>query len=107
MVPPMMDEADSCSRGTSRSANSAPAARTIRRTRDCDPFGFPQNMTQEIRGMTITTLPTRTFLLLQYTDLFRGTRSLTGEHFRQRGRQKQRGPRSGVQRILDRSLEIM
>ena len=24
-------------------------------TRYCDPFGFPQNMTQEIRGMTIAT----------------------------------------------------
>src|SRR6476646_3718549 len=28
-------------------------------SRYCDPFGVPQNMTQEIRGMTITTLPTR------------------------------------------------
>ena len=40
-------------------------------TRYCDPFGFPQNMTEEIRGMTITTLPDRTFLLLQYMDLWR------------------------------------
>ena len=32
---------------------------------------FPQNMTQEIRGMTITTMPNRTFLLLQYMDLWR------------------------------------
>jgi hypothetical protein len=40
-------------------------------SRYCDPFGFPQNMTQEIRGMTITTLPTRTFVLLQYMDLWR------------------------------------
>jgi hypothetical protein len=40
-------------------------------SRYCDPFGVPQNMTQEIRGMTITTLPNRTFLLLQYMDLWR------------------------------------
>ena len=40
-------------------------------SRYCDPFGFPQNMTQEIRGMTITTLSNRTFLLLQYMDLWR------------------------------------
>src|SRR5258707_794117 len=40
-------------------------------SRFCDPFGFPQNMTQEIRGMTITTLSNRTFLLLQYMDLWR------------------------------------
>ena len=40
-------------------------------TRYCDPFGFPQNMTQEIRGMTITTTPNRTFILLQYMDLWR------------------------------------
>ena len=40
-------------------------------TRYCDPFGFPQNMTQEIRGLTIATTPNRTFLLLQYMDLWR------------------------------------
>ena len=40
-------------------------------SRYCDPFGFPQNMTQEIRGMTITTLPNRTFILLQYMDVWR------------------------------------
>ena len=39
--------------------------------RYCDPFGVPQNMTQEIRGMTFTTLPNRTFLLLQFQDLWR------------------------------------
>jgi len=39
--------------------------------RYCDPFGFPQNMTDEIRGLTITTLPSRTFILLQYMDLWR------------------------------------
>jgi hypothetical protein len=40
-------------------------------TRYCDPFGFPQNMTNEIRGMTITTLSNRTFILIQYMDLWR------------------------------------
>ena len=40
-------------------------------TRYCDPFGFPQNMTQEIRGMTIATIPNRTLILLQYMDLWR------------------------------------
>src|SRR5438093_5393004 len=40
-------------------------------SRYCDPFGFPQNMTNEIRGMTITTMPNRTFILLQYMGLWR------------------------------------
>jgi len=39
--------------------------------RYCDPVGFPQNMTNQIRGMTITTLPNRTFVLLMYMDLWR------------------------------------
>jgi hypothetical protein len=39
--------------------------------RYCDPFGFPQNMTNENRGMTIVTTPNRTFILLQYMDLWR------------------------------------
>ena len=49
----------------------SPAGTNDPHTRYCDPFGFPQNMTQEIRGMTVTTLPNRTFLLLQYMDLWR------------------------------------
>jgi hypothetical protein len=40
-------------------------------TRYCDPFGFPQNMTNEIRGMTITASSNRTFILIQYMDLWR------------------------------------
>jgi hypothetical protein len=40
-------------------------------SRYCDPFGLPQNMTNEIRGMTVTTLPNRTFILLQYMDVWR------------------------------------
>src|SRR5580765_576662 len=40
-------------------------------TRYCDPFGFPQNMTNEIRGITFTTTPNRTFILLEYMDVWR------------------------------------
>ncbi len=40
-------------------------------TRYCDPFGFPQNMTNEIRGMTITNMGNRTFILIQYMDVWR------------------------------------
>ena len=40
-------------------------------SRYCDPFGFPQNMINEIRGMTITTLPNRTFILIQYMNVWR------------------------------------
>jgi len=40
-------------------------------TRYCDPFGFPQNMTNEIRGMTITTMSDRTFILIQYMNVWR------------------------------------
>jgi hypothetical protein len=40
-------------------------------SRYCDPFGFPQSMTNEIRGMTITTMPNRTFILLEYMDVWR------------------------------------
>src|SRR5690242_12821901 len=46
----------------------SPAGTNDPHTRYCDPFGFPQNMTNEIRGMTIATLPDRTFILLQYMD---------------------------------------
>lgn len=49
----------------------SPAGTNDPHTRYCDPFGFPQNMTNEIRGMTITTTPTRTFLLIQYMDVWR------------------------------------
>jgi hypothetical protein len=40
-------------------------------SRYCDPLGVPQNMTNEMRGITITTTPTRTFLLLQYMGIWR------------------------------------
>jgi len=49
----------------------SPAGTNDPHTRYCDPFGFPQNMANEIRGMTITTLPNRTFILIQYMDVWR------------------------------------
>jgi hypothetical protein len=49
----------------------SPAGTNDPHTRYCDPFGFPQNMTDEIRGMTITTLPNRTFMLLEYMNIWR------------------------------------
>jgi hypothetical protein len=49
----------------------SPAGTNDPHFRYCDPFGFPQNMTNEIRGMIITTLPDRTFILLQYMDVWR------------------------------------
>ena len=49
----------------------SPAGTNDPHTRYCDPFGFPQNMTDEIRGMTITALPDRTFILIQYMDVWR------------------------------------
>jgi len=49
----------------------SPAGTNDPHSRYCDPFGFPQNMTNEIRGMTISTLPNRTFLLIQYMNVWR------------------------------------
>jgi len=39
--------------------------------RYCDPFGFPRNMNDQIRSMTITTLPDRTFVLLKFMTIWR------------------------------------
>ena len=39
--------------------------------RFCDPFGFPRNMNDQIRSMTITTLPDRTFVLLKFMTIWR------------------------------------
>jgi hypothetical protein len=39
--------------------------------RYCDPMGFPRNMNDEMRGMTITTLPDRTFVLLMFMNIWR------------------------------------
>jgi hypothetical protein len=37
----------------------------------CDPFGFPRNMNDQIRSMTITTLPNRTFVMLRFMNIWR------------------------------------
>jgi len=39
--------------------------------RYCDPFGFPRNMNDQIRSMTITALPDRTFVLLKFMNIWR------------------------------------
>jgi len=39
--------------------------------RYCDPFGFPRNMNDQIRSMTITALPNRTFVLLKFMNIWR------------------------------------
>jgi len=49
----------------------SPAGTNDPHTRYCDPFGFPQNMMNESRGMTISTLPDRTLLLLEYMNIWR------------------------------------
>jgi hypothetical protein len=49
----------------------SPAGTNDPHSRYCDAFGFPQNMTDEIRGMTIATLPNRTLILIQYMDVWR------------------------------------
>jgi len=49
----------------------SPAGTNDPHFRYCDPFGFPQNMTNEIRGIIITTVPDRTFILIQYMDVWR------------------------------------
>ena len=39
--------------------------------RYCDPFGFPRNMNDQIRSMTIATLPDRTFVMLRFMNIWR------------------------------------
>jgi len=39
--------------------------------RYCDPFGFPRNMNDQIRSMTVTTLPNRTFVMLRFMNIWR------------------------------------
>jgi hypothetical protein len=39
--------------------------------RYCDPFGFPRNMNDQIRSMTITALPNRTFVLVKFMNIWR------------------------------------
>lgn len=39
--------------------------------RYCDPFGFPRNMNDQIRSMTITSLPDRVFVLIAFQNIWR------------------------------------
>jgi hypothetical protein len=39
--------------------------------RYCDPFGFPRNMNDQIRSMTIATLPNRVFIMLRFMNIWR------------------------------------
>lgn len=39
--------------------------------RYCDPLGFPRNMNDQIRSMTITTLPSRTFIMIAFQTIWR------------------------------------
>ncbi|NOT25088.1 MAG: hypothetical protein HOP16_03195 [Acidobacteria bacterium] len=39
--------------------------------RYCDPFGFPRNMNDQIRSLTIATLPNRTFLMIAFQSIWR------------------------------------
>ena len=49
----------------------SPAGTNDPHVRYCDPLGFPRNMTEQLRGMTLTTLPNRTFLLLMFMNIYR------------------------------------
>jgi hypothetical protein len=49
----------------------SPAGTNDPHTRYCDPFGFPQNMTNEIRGLQIAPMPNKMIFMIQYMDLWR------------------------------------
>jgi hypothetical protein len=49
----------------------SPAATNDPHVRYCDPYGFPQNMTNHIRGLQIATMPNKTIFLIQYMDIWR------------------------------------
>jgi hypothetical protein len=49
----------------------SPAGTNDPHARFCDPLGFPRNMNEQLRGMTITTLPNRTFVLLMFMNIWR------------------------------------
>jgi hypothetical protein len=49
----------------------SPAGTNDPHVRYCDPLGFPRNMNEQLRGMTITTLPDRTFFLLMFMNIWR------------------------------------
>jgi hypothetical protein len=49
----------------------SPAGTNDPHVRYCDPFGVPQNMIDEIRGMSFATMPNRIVMLLQFQDIWR------------------------------------
>jgi len=49
----------------------SPAGTNDPHARYCDPVGFPQNIYNEGRGLSIGTMPDRIVILLQYMDLWR------------------------------------
>jgi hypothetical protein len=49
----------------------SPAGTNDPHTRYCDPYGFPQNMTNEIRGLQIATMPNKVIFMIQYMDIWR------------------------------------
>jgi hypothetical protein len=49
----------------------SPAGTNDPHVRYCDPLGFPRNMTEQLRGMTIATGRNRTFLLLMFMNIYR------------------------------------
>ena len=58
-------------RNKAEGANVVVADSNDPHVRYCDPFGFPRNMNDQIRSMTITTLPNRTFVLLKFMNIWR------------------------------------
>jgi hypothetical protein len=49
----------------------SPAGTNDPHVRYCDPFGFPQNMRSEIRGLQFGVMPNRVLVLIQYMDVWR------------------------------------
>ena len=49
----------------------SPAGTNDPHVRYCDPLGFPRNMNEQLRGMTIATGPDRTFILLMFMNIWR------------------------------------
>jgi hypothetical protein len=49
----------------------SPAGTNDPHARYCDPLGFPRNMNEQLRGMTIAALPDRTFILLMFMNIWR------------------------------------
>src|SRR5688572_15163916 len=49
----------------------SPAGTNDPHARYCDPLGFPRNMNEQLRGMTIAAMPNRTFILLMFMNIWR------------------------------------